>query len=397
VGLKRLRKRFKALQLEGRIQCLLSESPVLGEKPGSLPPAFSISDGYTIYGSYRKSGPILDEAGFPLFTDEPVCDKHGHPIANSAGEFYAFDRGASRVLKLLGPRTIDRDFLQVARDAGHLLAAIPPGAFPVAIPPETLATDDSGQRWFYFLFDLAWAEVPGSPLQASLEKSAWHGNSTISLTALARVRAGEGKTHKALAAKFSHPLSWYSVIDDMVQASVDAIDILLYEAIRAPEQPTAEPAVVPTEKQAAQGATIQPEADSGPTGDGDLQPRVDTPPLPSSPSGGTVEIEPKRSTVRGEAQNKIISALTLHHEYQNGSCLNLKPIGNNQLARLAEVAKSTTSAFFKREFKGHVKYRAVCQDPAQLVAALKLLNQEFSPHHLYGSKPPGEGDREDEE
>jgi len=114
-------------------------------------------------------------------------------------------------------------------------------------------------------------------------------------------------------------------------------------------------------------------------------------------AGGAVETKPKRSTVKGEAQAKIIGALTLHHKYQHGGCLNLEPIGNNELARLADVSESTASAFFRKKFQGYTKYRAVCGDATRLVAALKLLNQEFSPHHLFGGKPPGEGDRDDEE
>jgi hypothetical protein len=46
---------------------------------------------------------------------------------------------------------------------------------------------------------------------------------------------------------------------------------------------------------------------------------------------------------------------------------------------------------------GHTKYRLLCKDVSGLVGALKLLNQEFSPHHLYGATPPGEAERPDDE
>jgi len=72
----------------------------------------------------------------------------------------------------------------------------------------------------------------------------------------------------------------------------------------------------------------------------------------------------------------------------------VSPIGNNELARKAEVSESTASAFFNENFQGHTKYRALCRDLGQLVAALKLLNNEFSPHDLYGRRPPGEEDPE---
>ncbi|MEO2030480.1 MAG: hypothetical protein ABGZ35_00195 [Planctomycetaceae bacterium] len=105
----------------------------------------------------------------------------------------------------------------------------------------------------------------------------------------------------------------------------------------------------------------------------------------------------KRSTEKGEASAKLIAALTLHHKYADGSCLNLEPIGNNELARAADVSASTASVFFHEKFAGHMKYRFACRDTTLLVSALKLLNQEFSPHHLYGAKPPGEDDRDDDD
>lgn len=104
----------------------------------------------------------------------------------------------------------------------------------------------------------------------------------------------------------------------------------------------------------------------------------------------------KRSTEKGEARLKLISALTKHHQYADGGCLNLEPVGNNPLARLAGVADSSASDFFKKEFGGHRKYRAICGDSVRLVVALKLLNREFSPRHLYGSRPPVEDERDDE-
>jgi hypothetical protein len=106
--------------------------------------------------------------------------------------------------------------------------------------------------------------------------------------------------------------------------------------------------------------------------------------------------KPKRSTEPGEGRKKLIAALTKHHKYADGSCLNVEPIGNNELARKAVVAQSTASAFFKREFEGHTKYKALCRDPVSLAAALKLLNGEYSPHDLYGGSPADERNRDDE-
>ena len=104
----------------------------------------------------------------------------------------------------------------------------------------------------------------------------------------------------------------------------------------------------------------------------------------------------KRSTERGEGRAKLIAALTKHHQYADGGCLNLEPIGNNELAKAAGVSALTASAFFNNEFEGHTKYRAVCRDAGGLADSLKALNGEFSPHELYGRRPPGEDDRDGE-
>jgi hypothetical protein len=106
--------------------------------------------------------------------------------------------------------------------------------------------------------------------------------------------------------------------------------------------------------------------------------------------------KPKRSTGRGEAREKIIAGLTEHHQYTDGSCLNTEPIGVGALARKSGVSKSSVSAFVQGEFHGHDRYRAFCQDVSKIVASLKMLRGEYSPHVLYGRTPPDEGGHDDE-
>jgi hypothetical protein len=126
---------------------------------------------------------------------------------------------------------------------------------------------------------------------------------------------------------------------------------------------------------------------------------------PARPAAGEPDAAPtsekiikrrKRSTERGEGRVKLIAALTKHHNYADGGCLNPEPVGNNVLAREADVDPATASVFFKKEFGGHDKYKVKCRDLATLILSLKLLNGEFSPHDLYGRRPPGENDRDDE-
>lgn len=117
---------------------------------------------------------------------------------------------------------------------------------------------------------------------------------------------------------------------------------------------------------------------------------------PSQP----IEIPPirsqKRSTRRGDGKSKLIAALTNHHRYMDGSTLNQEPIGNNELAKAAEVSSSTASAFFNNEFGSHAKYKALCRDQGRLLAALRLLNNEFAPRELSGRRPSKEDNRDDE-
>lgn len=97
----------------------------------------------------------------------------------------------------------------------------------------------------------------------------------------------------------------------------------------------------------------------------------------------------KRSTESGEARSKIIAALAAHHRYDNGSCLNLAPIGVNELAKKIGVSKSTVSVFFDGKFKGHSKYRNQhCRDAGYLASSLKLLMGDFPPSMLFDRIEP---------
>lgn len=110
----------------------------------------------------------------------------------------------------------------------------------------------------------------------------------------------------------------------------------------------------------------------------------------------------KKSTTKGDARNKIIAALTLHHKYQDGSCLYQEPIGVRELAHQADVSPYSAHVFFNSQFgegdgkkkknkNGHKRYINMCKDRDSLIASLKLLNGDYSPSCLYGSTPPGEG------
>jgi hypothetical protein len=107
---------------------------------------------------------------------------------------------------------------------------------------------------------------------------------------------------------------------------------------------------------------------------------------------------PKRSTEQGEGQVRLVAALALHHKYADGGCLNLEPIGNNELARLAGVGSATALRFFEKWFKGHAKYRSICmRDVSKLIDTIKAMRGEFIPSNEpnYGVAPYDERERDD--
>jgi len=113
-----------------------------------------------------------------------------------------------------------------------------------------------------------------------------------------------------------------------------------------------------------------------------------------SPDGNSARR--KRSRPRGAARQLLVGKLNAHHHYDDGRSLNLEPIGNNAIASLVGIDKSTASDFFTKEFGSYDHYCRTCADPAALTAALRLLNGEVKPRNLYGRAPPGEGARPDD-
>lgn len=81
----------------------------------------------------------------------------------------------------------------------------------------------------------------------------------------------------------------------------------------------------------------------------------------------------------------FIAALTKHHGYEDGSCINIEPIGCGELAKKTKVAKSTASRFFKKEFQGYKNYKVHCKTN-KIAESLKLLNKDLAPHILLGKR-----------
>jgi hypothetical protein len=94
----------------------------------------------------------------------------------------------------------------------------------------------------------------------------------------------------------------------------------------------------------------------------------------------------KKSTTRGDGKTKLLVALALHHKYSPSGCLNLEPIGCNEIANLIVVSGSTASLFFARNFGDCLGYTAICRDAKKLFEILKSLYDEYA-DPSYGSEP----------
>lgn len=108
-------------------------------------------------------------------------------------------------------------------------------------------------------------------------------------------------------------------------------------------------------------------------------------------------VRKKRSTEKGEAEAKLIAALAAHHEYSDGSCLNLDPVRNNAIARVAEVNQGSATHFFKKHFRGRKQYIRICQDPESLSLILGALVRDMPAWKLFGRAPASEGGRAEDE
>ena len=80
--------------------------------------------------------------------------------------------------------------------------------------------DDRPAMWICAVFELAWQKIPGSAL--AVERFAWSGAQVVPVDQFPSWRGS------ALLSQFSdRPAQWYSVIENVASASVEAIDILL--------------------------------------------------------------------------------------------------------------------------------------------------------------------------
>jgi hypothetical protein len=250
---------------------------------------------------------------------------------------------------------------------------------PVKIPPADAPPEDC---FLSLCFDIAAAQKLPSPVRLKGDTifTRIRENMALKLPAPRAFSPPTAQEIRDLAGEYQcldgmpadHVVPWWAILDDVAataaQVCYDFAELM--EATPPQQHVATVPAAQPGDP--VQGKAVE------------------------TPTANTKPRKAKRSTQPGGARLKLIAALTEHHEYAKGGCLNLDPIGHNELARLADVGQGSANRFFDDEFGGYENYRTLCADKERLIAALKLLNQEFTPQvFLYGARPPGEGERDD--
>jgi hypothetical protein len=110
------------------------------------------------------------------------------------------------------------------------------------------------------------------------------------------------------------------------------------------------------------------------------------PPAVSIAPQPTKTVRPKRSTQPGEADEKLVAALLMHHQYENGSCLSYSPVGCSNLARIAGVSKGSASLFLRRRFGSHAAYQRTCRDKWRLINTLRTLAGDMPRERALGGR-----------
>lgn len=166
----------------------------------------------------------------PLVGAHPTYNENGKPFVFSSGEPMGIHPGSKRDYLIYAAKTAAANqFNSIAANAGRTLYGLPANVNRVLWRDwiDGFTTIDDGAMWVNALFELAWQHIPGSSLIA--RKLAWDGKTSIPLDALPHLRqqAERGAPIAGLDSITDPPAHWYSVIDDLMTASVAAIDILL--------------------------------------------------------------------------------------------------------------------------------------------------------------------------
>jgi hypothetical protein len=210
IGLQRLQNRLSSVvKPDSPLQCWIIEWRNMRARPQSdsgLVPG--LSDYTVVWDSVdsRDVGCELDGNDNDSDDREHFWELH---LSTLWEESPTWDESLDRLRSIF-----DKTLQPIFVEAGNLLPRILADVLPIPVSSATRETDDSLERWLYFVFDLAWAKIPESPLRASMDKD-YHW-----LPAIKRFTPD-------IHGNYPEPDCRCSIIDDVVQASLYAIDFLL--------------------------------------------------------------------------------------------------------------------------------------------------------------------------
>ena len=244
-----LRSRFERLIDECiAVQCVMVQSrlPSFGLKSEDQPCAVRGQRTTLLAG-----GGLISSAGW-LFTPDfsplkgmfPIMSVRGEPIVNDQGEPKGLRFGTWRRFVVqsplgwrpeLGSLPIPR-LAELARDATNLLyqlsAEIATSVWRNWLDGFSKSQNSDHSLWLDALFELSWQSESGSPLHS--KRSAWVENCSYGLPGgglFPRLPAGIIKNPKpSIPHEHGYPLAYYSELEDVVRASIAAIDEILQRA-----------------------------------------------------------------------------------------------------------------------------------------------------------------------
>lgn len=258
-SLERIRERFvEAARKSGRLACLLKNDTVgTCETVEAFYP-----DGRRVKCVQPESAdepphsPRFDPhelCGLPMVASESQILRHPRTSDGS------FDPGVRRNYKIHGDRERWQEYSAIAEAAGSCLPGLPAHVTTFVWrdwlngfdkqPDDTL--------WTYAVFELAWRRIPGSSLKA--ERFADVKGCRIPLDDIPSLRADANQNDSSdppevtgeLANLPDDPPHWYSLLDDLLNASITAIDLMFAIADQATEQ-----VATPIPHQQASEATV---------------------------------------------------------------------------------------------------------------------------------------------
>lgn len=239
---ERMREHFDRMAFVTRpIECTMLQVRVPGYHQNPLPGLMEFEADVMGMGSglRREPSQLVTRDGIPIFSEFPIRDANGTPIANSAGEGFGFRFGVSRqFFKKRGPNWAGEDrecpgpsLEELAAECASLLYGLPSKLSESVWRnwPQGFDRRSNSSEYFWLdaVFELAWQGQPGDRLHA--DRYAPIENGSIGLV-------GDGLFPRIpncqfgsmqVAHEYGHPVQIISTLKNVVLASIAAIDELL--------------------------------------------------------------------------------------------------------------------------------------------------------------------------